>query len=109
MARDKGLEELLNDDLASVPGLEQKAMFGGWAWFVNGNLLCGSRDDGMLARLGKDNEAWALRISGVEPMMSRGRRMQGWVRAAPSVYGDDNLRRKLLDAALDFNRTLPEK
>jgi TfoX N-terminal domain len=109
MARDKGLEELLNDDLASIPGLDQKAMFGGLAWFVNGNLLCGARDDGMLARLGNCNEAWALRISGIKPMLSQGRRMHGWVRAAPQVYGDDNLRRKLLDAALNFNRTLPEK
>jgi hypothetical protein len=57
MARDQGLEELLNDDLAKVHGLKQKAMFGGWAWFVNGNLLCGARDEGMLARLGKSNDA----------------------------------------------------
>jgi len=35
--------------------------------------------------------------------------MQGRVRAAPNVYGDDRLRRRLLDAALDFNRTLPTK
>jgi hypothetical protein len=109
MARDEGLEELLKDDLADVPGLNQKAMFGGWAWFLNGNLLCGARDDGMLARLGRNNDAWALGIPGVAPMLSRGRRMQGWVRAAPHVYGDDHLRCKLLDAALDFNRTLPAK
>ncbi len=36
MARDKGLKEMVNDALAGVPGLTQKAMFGGWAWFVNG-------------------------------------------------------------------------
>ncbi len=109
MARDKGLEELLNDDLAKVPGLSQKAMFGGWAWLVYGNLLCGARDDGMLARLGKGNEAWALGIPGVVPMLSRGKRMQGWVRASADAWGDDNLRRKLLAAALSFNGTLPPK
>ena len=64
MARDKGLEELLNDSLDAVAGLTQKAMFGGAAWLVNGNLLCGARDDGMLIRLGKDRDAWALRIVG---------------------------------------------
>ena len=62
MARDKGLEELLNDSLAGVPGLTTKAMFGGLAWLVNGNLLCGAREDGMLVRLGKDKDAWALKI-----------------------------------------------
>ena len=62
MTRDRGLEELLNDTLLSVKGLTQKPMFGGWAWLVNGNLVCGARTDGMLVRLGKENEAWALKI-----------------------------------------------
>jgi hypothetical protein len=31
------------------------------------------------------------------------------VRAAPEAYGDDALRQKLVDAALDFNRSLPAK
>ena len=109
MARDKGLEELLSDNLSSVQGLTQKAMFGGLAWLVNGNLLCGSRDDGMLVRLGKDNDAWALKIPGVAPMVMQGRRMNGWVRAAPEVCGSDALRKKLLKAALEFNRTLLKK
>ena len=39
MARDMGLEELLSENLAGTPGLTQKAMFGGMAWLVNGNLL----------------------------------------------------------------------
>jgi hypothetical protein len=51
--RNEVLEELLNDDLAQVRGVTEKTMFGGLAWLLNGNLLCGSRDDGMLVRLGK--------------------------------------------------------
>jgi hypothetical protein len=109
MARNKVLEELLGDDLAQVRGITEKAMFGGWAWLLHGNLLCGARDDGMLARLGKGNDAWALAIPGIEPMMMQGRQMHGWVRAAPEVYEDDKLRRKLLKAALDFTQSLPNK
>jgi hypothetical protein len=109
LARDKGLEALLNDSLAAVHGLTQKAMFGGWAWLVNGNLLCGARSDGMLIRLGKENEAWALEIPGVIPMMMRERQMHGWVRAAPAVYVNDGLRQRLVEAALAFNRSLPKK
>jgi hypothetical protein len=48
MARDKGLEELVKDSLAAVRGITQRAMFGGWAWLVNGNLLCGAREGSML-------------------------------------------------------------
>jgi hypothetical protein len=109
MARNKVLEELLNDDLASVRGVTEKGMFGGRAWLLNGNLLCGARDDGMLVRLGKGNDAWALATPGIAPMISRGRPMQGWVRAAAEVFEDDALRRKLLKAALDFDRSLPKK
>jgi hypothetical protein len=109
MARDAGLEELLRDDLGSEPGISEKAMFGGRAWLLKGNLLCGARDDGMLARLGKGRDGWALALPDILPMMSRGRRMQGWVRAGASAFGDDGLRRKLLSAALVFVRSLPGK
>ena len=109
MARNKVLEELLNDDLAQARGVTEKGMFGGRAWLLNGNLLCGARDDGMLVRLGKGNDTWALATPGIGPMISRGRPMQGWVRAAAKAFEDDALRRKLLKAALDFNRSLPKK
>lgn len=109
MARDEGLEELLRDELRDESGLTEKTMFGGRAWLLNGNLLCGARDDGMLARLGKGNDRWALEIADVAPMLSRGRRMEGWVRAGPMAFGDDQLRRKLIVAALAFVRSLPAK
>jgi hypothetical protein len=107
--RNKVLEQLLGDDLAHVRGITEKAMFGGRAWLLNGNLLCGARDDGMLVRLGKGNDAWALATTGIAPMIMQGRPMHGWVRAAPDVYDDEALRRKLLKAALDFTKSLPKK
>lgn len=109
MARDEGLEELLRDEFQDESGLTEKTMFGGRAWLLNGNLLCGARDDGMLARLGKGNDGWALESPGIVPMLSGGRRMEGWVRASPLAFGDDSLRRKLIDAALAFVRSLPTR
>jgi len=109
MARDPGLEALLNEDLQAIPGLREKAMFGGWAWLLDGKLLCGARQDGLLARIGRTNEEWALAVPGIVPMLSRGRRMRGWVRAGPDAYGDDALRRRLLDAAVQFTKSLPAR
>lgn len=109
MARDKGLEELIHQDLSAVRGVEDKAMFGGWAWLLRGHLLCGARSDGMLVRLGEGLDAWALDIDGVLPMVSRGRAMQGWVRCSPAVYGDDGLRGKLLTHAVEYVRSLPSR
>ena len=109
MARDEGLEQLLREDLAGESGLTETLMFGGRAWLLNGNLLCGARDDGMLARLGRDRDGWALALPDIVPMIARGRPMQGWVRAGPAAFGDDALRRRLIDAALAFVRSLPAK
>ena len=109
MPRDKGLEELLESDLAGLRGLTQKAMFGGMGWLLNGNLLCGAREDGMLVRLGKDNDAWALKLPGVKRMEMQGRALSGWLKANQDAYGNDATRGKLLKAAIGFNRTLPKK
>lgn len=64
MARDEGLEALLSEDLQDERGLSEKAMFGGVAWLLNDHLLCGARADGLLIRLGKDKDAWALALPG---------------------------------------------
>lgn len=109
MARDQGLEELIHDELRSVPNLSEKAMFGGWAWLLDGHLLCGAREDGMLVRLGKGNDDWALEVAGVQPMIARGKPMSGWVRADASAYADDAFRARLLAAALEFVSALPRK
>lgn len=109
MARDEGLEELLRTDLDSIPGVTEKAMFGGRAWLLDGHLLCGAREDGMLVRLGKGQDGWALALPSIGPMIMRGSPMKGWVRAQPEAFGDDVLRRRLLDSALAFVRALPPK
>lgn len=109
MPRDPGLEELMASDLAGVDGLTGKPMFGGWAWLLRGNLLCGARADGMLVRLGAGRDGWALAHPAIGPMISRGRPMNGWLRAGPDAYGDDALRQRLIAAALAFVRDLPAK
>ncbi len=107
MARDEALESWLRDALRDERNVGEKAMFGGVAWLLNGHLLCASRADGMLARVGPERNAWALALSGVGPMVMRGRALDGWVRGAPSASVET--RQRLLDAALTFVHSLPVK
>ncbi len=109
MARDPGLEDLIREDLPRDLALTEKAMFGGWAWLLGGNLLVGARSDGMLVRLGRGNDAWAVGLPDVFPMISRLRAIGGWVRAGPIAYGDVATRLRLIEAALAFVRGLPPK
>ncbi len=109
MARDPGLEELVREDLGDRPGLSEKPMFGGLVWLLDGHMLCGARDVGLMVRLGKDSDEWALELDDVAPMIMSGRQMSGWVRAGLDTCADDDLRRRLLEAAVAFVRTLPPK
>ena len=109
MPRDPGLEELVHATLGDPPGLTGKAMFGGWAFLLHGNLLCGARRGSLMLRVGPENEAWALDLPGVAPVVMRGRRMRGYVRAAPDAYADDLIRTRLLNAAVAFTLSLPGK
>lgn len=104
--RDADMETQARAHLGALPNLVEKPMFGGLAWMWRGHLLCAAREDGLLIRLGKDRDGWALEQPGIDPMVMPGRRMAGWVRATTA---QDALRRKLLDAALAFVRTLPPK
>lgn len=109
MARDPGLEALIEDDLGSLKGLTTRAMFGGWVWLLHGNLLCGARQRGLLARIGPENQTWALNLLGVTQMVMRGHPMTGWVNADPQTCADDALRQRLLTAALSFVCSLPPR
>jgi hypothetical protein len=109
VARDAGLEETLAGDLDGVEGLSTKPMFGGLAYLLNGNLLCGARQDGLMMRLGKGNDGWALAIPGIVSLHGGSSPMPGWVRVGAELCGDDALRRRLLDAALAFTGALPPK
>lgn len=112
MARDLGLEALvrehLDDALGETAALAERPMFGGLAWLLDGHLLCGASDRGLMARLGKGQDAWALAHPRIEPLRA-GRPLPGWIIAAEDAWSDDALRTRLLNAALAFVRGLPAK
>ena len=109
MARDAGLEELVREYLGDEPGLTGQSMFGGWCWLLHGNLLCGANQAGVLVRLGKGNDAWALALDGAEPLKTGQRVMAGWVRVPAEAFADDTVGRRLIHEALAFVRTPPPK
>lgn len=109
MARDRELEDIVRADLGFRAGLSEKPMFGGLAWLLDGHLLCGASRQGLLVRLGKGYDAFALAIDGVGPVRMGQRAMEGWVRASPEACSDEILRRRLIGEAIAFVDTLPPK
>lgn len=53
MSYDQGPAALLRDDLEGRPGLSEQGMFGGLAFMLFSNTLCGVTAQGAMFRVGK--------------------------------------------------------
>lgn len=108
MAYSEDMAETMRADLGVEPGLTEKKMFGGMAFMLHGNMVCGVHKDGAMFRVGKDCEADALAL-GAGPMTFTGRKMGGMVELDEGGFADADLRRKLTDMSLANAASLPPK
>lgn len=83
MPHDPQLADRMRRALADRRDINEKKMFGGYCWMLNGNMLCGVEVGRYMFRVGKDLEAEALGRPGAAPMDITGKPMRGfvWVRA----------------------------
>ena len=109
MAYDEGLAQIMRDYLDETEGIAERKMFGGIAFMLNGNMLCGVHKDGGMFRVGKDNEAAALAIDGAGPMNFTGRKMGGMVDASDDAVANDASLAALMALCFDFVSGLPGK
>jgi len=109
MAYDEGLAERLREILAEDPNVEEKRMFGGLSFLMNGNLSVGVIADELIVRVGPDGHAEAMSQSGVRAFDFTGRPMAGWVVVAPQVIEDDEELHRWVDSGMRFAGSLPPK
>src|SRR5213592_1843242 len=92
MAFSEALAERIRQQLARRKNVEEKKMFGGVGFLLNGNLLVGVWKNSLIVRLGKEEGEAALLEPHVKEFDITGRAMKGWVLVAPAgVEGDDQL------------------
>ncbi len=101
--------QILRAALSDLSGVTEKKMFGGLCFMLNGNMLCGVHKGGGMARVGKDSEAAALELDGVEPLSFTGRRMGGMVDVSEASIEHDGIRDAVLTLAREFVESLPAK
>jgi TfoX/Sxy family transcriptional regulator of competence genes len=103
------LAERIRDALGRRKNIEEKKMFGGIGFLLNGNMLVGVWKDSLIVRLGPDEGEAALREPHVKEFDITGRAMRGWVLVGPeSVESDDQLN-YWIERATKFVKTLPAK
>ncbi|OWK43343.1 TfoX/Sxy family protein [Fimbriiglobus ruber] len=109
MAFDEALAERVRRLLARRKVVEEKKMFSGLAFLLDGHLLVGVRKDTLLVRVGSDEGEAALLEPHVKPFESRGKVMKGWVLVAAEGVAEDDQLKEWARRAIAFVGTLPAK
>ena len=91
--------------------VEEKRMFGGLAFLVNGHMsVSASRSGGLLVRCEPDQTETLLREPGVEEFsMSNRGPMNGWLRVSPEAVEDDEALSTWIDRSYLYAQSLPAK
>ncbi|MEX2148981.1 MAG: TfoX/Sxy family protein [Steroidobacteraceae bacterium] len=79
----EALAARLRKALAGRRNVVEKKMFGGVCFLLRGNMLCGMGEDKLMFRVGRDQDAAALKRRGAKPMDFTGRAMKGFVWVDP--------------------------
>jgi len=84
MAFDETLADRIRVVLGPRQDIDEKKMFGGLAFMVDGKMFCGIVGDQLMVRVGPDAYDAALARSHVRPMDFTGRPMNGYVFVEPA-------------------------
>ncbi|MDT5094003.1 MAG: hypothetical protein QOH60_3366 [Mycobacterium sp.] len=83
MAYDEDLADRIRELISGERGVEEKRMFGGLAFLINGNMaVAASGKGGLMVRVPPEDTANLLHGKHVSPMVMAGRQTRGWLRVA---------------------------
>ena len=110
MAYDEEFARRVREQLADEDGVTEKAMFGGLAFLLHGNMAVGlSRGGQLMVRVGPDATDDALSRPHTRPLDMAGRPMKGWILVEPEGVKTKRQLRTWVNRGVQFARTLPPK
>ena len=110
MAYDEQLAHRVRGRLGTVDGVTERAMFGGLAFLVDGNMAVGLTGGGeLMVRLGPDAGDAALDEPYTRPFDMTGRPMRGWILVEAAGIATGAQLGAWVERGVAFARTLPPK
>ena len=86
MAYNEKLADTLREALAELPDVEEKKMFSGICFMVNGKMcICVSHDE-LMCRVGPDVQQEVIEKPGIRPMIMRGKTLTDYVYVSPELF-----------------------
>jgi TfoX/Sxy family transcriptional regulator of competence genes len=109
MAFDKSLAQRIRDALARKKNIEEKKMFGGICFLLNGNMLVGVWKNSLIARLGPAQGEEALLEPHTKEFDITGKPMKNWILVEPEGVENDDQLKDWVQRAAKFVGKLPAK
>ena len=110
MAYDEDLANRIRELLGSEPGVEEKRMFGGLAFLINGNMsVAASGQGGLLVRVPREDSDKLAERAHVSPMVMAGREARGWLRVDEAGVQTKRQLHSWVNRGVGYARSLPPK
>jgi TfoX/Sxy family transcriptional regulator of competence genes len=110
VAYDDALADRIREQLHDQQGVTEKAMFGGLAFLINGNMaVSASGQGGLLLRVDPSAAASLVSEGVAERAVMRGRAMDGWLRVADEAVADDRQLARWVQVGVGYAAGLPPK
>jgi TfoX/Sxy family transcriptional regulator of competence genes len=110
MAYDEDLVDRIRELLGPQKGVEEKRMFGGLAFLINGNMsVAVSGRGGLMVRVPPDETEKLLAREHVEPMVMAGRETRGWLRVSAEGVRTKRQLQSWITRGVDYASSLPPK
>jgi TfoX/Sxy family transcriptional regulator of competence genes len=103
MAINPELTKRIRESLGKVKKVEEKKMFRGIAFMVNGKMCVTAGDDKMMCRIDPALHEEAIQQDGVSTVNMKGRDYIGWIYVDESVIPDKKRLAYWVKMALDYN------
>jgi TfoX/Sxy family transcriptional regulator of competence genes len=110
VAYDTELVERIRELLAPERGVDEKRMFGGLAFLINGHMtVAASGQGGLLVRVPPQETDNLLDRAHVSPMVMAGREARGWLRVDPDGLKTKRQLQGWVTRAVNHVHSLPPK
>jgi TfoX N-terminal domain len=109
MAFNEALAERIRQRVARRKNIEEKRMFGGICFLLNGNMLVGVWKDSLIVRLGPKQGDEALLEPHVKVFDITGKPMKNWILVEPEGVVADGQLNGWIQRAVKFVGKLPAK
>jgi TfoX/Sxy family transcriptional regulator of competence genes len=110
MAYDEDLADRIRELLGPRKGVEEKRMFGGLAFLINGHMsVAVSGRGGLMVRVPPDETEKLLARDNVEPMVMAGRETRGWLRVGGDGVKTKRQLQSWVTRGIEYASSLPPK